>query len=83
MEFLTWLEQTNLSRWVTESPSLFAYPSILFLHTAGLAFLVGPSIAISARILGFPRGFRYGPWRSSTQSCGGGFGSILSLVWCS
>ena len=46
MHFLTWLEQTDLSRWVTESPSLFAYPSILFLHTAGLAFLVGPSIAI-------------------------------------
>ena len=61
MHFLTWLEQTDLSRWVTESPSLFAYPSILFLHTAGLAFLVGPSIAISARILGFPAGLPIWP----------------------
>ena len=61
MHFLTWLEQTGLSRWVSESPSLFAYPSILFLHTAGLAFLVGPSIAISARILGFPTGLPLWP----------------------
>jgi len=33
--------------------SLWAYPTILFLHTAGLAFLVGPSIAIGSRVLGF------------------------------
>jgi hypothetical protein len=55
MQFLTWLEQTGFSIWVRESPSLFAYPMILFLHTAGLAFLVGPSIVIGSRILGFPR----------------------------
>ena len=34
---------------------MFAYPTILFLHTVGLAFLVGPSIAIGARVLGFAR----------------------------
>lgn len=55
MHFLIWLEQTGFSIWVRESPSLFAYPMILFLHTAGLAFLVGPSIVIGSRILGFPR----------------------------
>jgi hypothetical protein len=55
MPFLTWLEGTGFSTWVRESPSLFAYPMILFLHTAGLAFLVGPSIVIGSRILGFPK----------------------------
>ena len=55
MPVLAWLEQTALSTWVRESPSMFAYPTILFLHTVGLAFLVGPSIAIGARVLGFAR----------------------------
>ena len=34
---------------------------ILFLHTAGLAFLVGPSIVIGSRTLGFPRSLPVGP----------------------
>ena len=34
-----------------ESESLWAYPAILFLHTMGLAFLVGTSVAMSLRIL--------------------------------
>lgn len=61
MQFLTWLEQTGFSIWVRESPSLLAYPTILFLHTAGLAFLVGPSTVIGSRVLGFPRSLPLGP----------------------
>jgi hypothetical protein len=61
MPFLTWLEQTGFSVWVRESPSMFAYPMILFLHTAGLAFLVGPSVVIGARILGFPKSLPLAP----------------------
>lgn len=52
MEVLNWIEQTGFSTWVCESSSIFAYPMILFLHTVGLAFLVGPSAAIVARVLG-------------------------------
>jgi hypothetical protein len=52
MQVLKWIEQTGFSTWVRESPSLFAYPTILFFHTVGLAFLVGPSIAMVARVLG-------------------------------
>jgi hypothetical protein len=52
MHFLKWIEDTGFSTWVRESPSLFAYPTILFFHTVGLAFLVGPSIALVARVLG-------------------------------
>jgi hypothetical protein len=61
MPLLSWLEQTDLSTWVRESPSMFAYPTILFLHTVGLAFLVGPSIAIAARVLGLARGLPLSP----------------------
>src|SRR5262249_24927351 len=34
----------------------WAYPTILFLHTIGLGFLVGASMAIDLRILGFANG---------------------------
>jgi len=53
MEFLAWLEQTGFGTWVRESPSVFAYPTILFLHTVGLGFLVGTNVVIDLRLLGF------------------------------
>lgn len=52
MEFLTWCEQLSLSTWVRESGSLWSYPFILFLHTIGLGFLAGLSVAMDARLLG-------------------------------
>jgi hypothetical protein len=51
--FFIVLEQTGLSIWVRESPSMFAFPGILALHTIGMAFLVGLTTAFSLRILGF------------------------------
>jgi hypothetical protein len=53
MEFLTWLENLPFSVWVRESGSLWAYPSILFLHTIGLGILVGINAAIDLRLIGF------------------------------
>jgi hypothetical protein len=53
MHFLEWIEQTGFSTWVRESGTLWSYPTILFLHTVGLGFLVGPSTAICMRICGF------------------------------
>jgi hypothetical protein len=61
MEFLSRVEQTGFSTWVRESPSMFAYPMILFLHTVGLAFLVGPSVALVARILGLAQNLPLAP----------------------
>jgi hypothetical protein len=46
-----WIEQTWLSVWVRESPSLLAFPSILYLHTLGLALLAGISVALDLWIL--------------------------------
>jgi hypothetical protein len=54
--FLGWLEGTPISTWLSESPSLMGLPFMLVLHTIGLAFLVGASVAIDARILGLARG---------------------------
>jgi len=52
MEFLTWLEQSGFGTWVRESTSLWAFPSILTLHTIGLGLLVGTSAVVDLRILG-------------------------------
>ena len=55
MSFLLSLENSAFGTWVRESKSLWAYPSILFLHTVGLGFLVGLNAAIDLRILGVAR----------------------------
>jgi hypothetical protein len=52
MDFLIAMEDSGLGTWVRESPSLWAYPSVLFLHTLGLALLVGFSALIDLRLLG-------------------------------
>jgi hypothetical protein len=49
------IEQTGFATWVRESPSLWAYPTVLFLHTVGLGFLVGINVAIDFRLLGIAR----------------------------
>lgn len=54
-EFFDWIEHTGLSLWIRED-SPWAFPIILILHTIGLAFLVGPNVALDARILGVARG---------------------------
>ena len=55
MDFLLWLETTFLGTWVRESPSLWAYPTVLFCHSVGLAALVGINTAVDLRVLGFAR----------------------------
>jgi hypothetical protein len=47
------VELSGFSKWIREANSIWAYPTVLFLHTVGLAFAVGISIAISLRVLGF------------------------------
>ena len=54
--FFTWIETTALSTVLRESPSLWAFPFVLILHTVGLAFLVGTNVALDVRVLGVARG---------------------------
>jgi hypothetical protein len=53
MELLAALENSGFGTWVRESPSPWAYPGLLFLHTAGLSLLAGLSTIIDLRLLGF------------------------------
>jgi hypothetical protein len=51
MALLASLEQNALSVWVRESPSLLAFPFILFLHTLGLAMLAGLNVGLAFWLL--------------------------------
>ena len=51
MDVLSSLEQSAFSTWLHESPSIWAYPTILTLHTIGMAILVGASFVVHLRIL--------------------------------
>jgi len=50
---MAWLEATALATWTRQSPSLWAYPTILTLHTVGLGIVVGANAVIDFRLLGF------------------------------
>lgn len=52
MEVLASIEQTALGVWVRESPSLLAFPFILWLHTLGLAMLAGVNAGLALWLLG-------------------------------
>ncbi len=59
-DLTAWLEGTALATWVRESPSLWAYPTILTLHTVGLGIVVGASAVVDLRLLGYGRKLRVG-----------------------
>jgi hypothetical protein len=52
MSILDTIEQLSFSTWVSESKSLLAYPSILWLHVMGMGVVVGISTMIGLRLLG-------------------------------
>jgi len=62
MQLLASLENSAFGAWVRESSSLWAYPTILFMHTVGLGFLVGLNVAIDLRILGVANKLPLGPF---------------------
>ena len=55
MGVLVWLESLRLSVWVHESPSVWAQPTVLTLHTMGMGVLVGASWVLDLRLLGINR----------------------------
>lgn len=63
MSFLLWLEQTGVSVWVREAPTLWAFPFVLILHTLGLGVTAGFSVAINIWILKFARRYAIAPMR--------------------
>ncbi|MDQ5841170.1 MAG: hypothetical protein M3537_08530 [Chloroflexota bacterium] len=54
-ELFTWLEESAMSTWVREAPTIWAFATILTLHTFGMGVLVGASAVVSLRLLGVAR----------------------------
>jgi len=52
MEFFAWLQETPFAHWVASDPSLLAYPTVLTLHTVGMAIVVGTCVVMDLRLLG-------------------------------
>ena len=60
---LNWLESLPLSVWVHESPSIWAQPTVMTLHTMGMGVLVGASWVLDLRLLGISRGIPLSAFR--------------------
>ena len=52
-DLLTSIEGLALATWARESTSIWAYPTILTLHTVGLAIVVGVNVVVDLRLLGW------------------------------
>jgi len=68
MEFLAWLEETDVSVWLRESD--WGHPIVLCFHAVGMGLVVGISFMYSARILGYAKGFPLS-----------GFDKLFGLAW--
>jgi hypothetical protein len=51
--FLEFLENLAFSQWVKNAPTIWAFPTILVLHTIGMGIVAGGSSMLSLLILGF------------------------------
>ena len=54
-DLLASLEASAFATWLRESPSVWAYPTVLTLHTLGLGVLVGANWMVDLRVLGAAR----------------------------
>ena len=52
-DFFAMIENTQFSTWLRESNSIWAYPTVLTLHTIGLGLLVGANATLDLRVLGW------------------------------
>ncbi len=63
METLTALHDSALSTWIRESESVWAFPTVLTVHTLGMMLLVGCAWVVDLRLLGVARTVPLGPLR--------------------
>lgn len=78
MDLFTWLEGSALSTWVREAPTIWAFATIITLHTFGMGVLVGASAVVDLRLLGIGRTIPLAPLRSLFPVMWAGF--WLNLV---
>jgi hypothetical protein len=52
-DFLVFLENMKFSQWVKDAPTIWAFPTILIVHTLGMSIVAGVSAMLSLVVLGF------------------------------
>jgi hypothetical protein len=73
MNYIVAIENSGFSAWVRESPSVWAYPFIIFLHAAGLSIVVGLSVVIDLAVLNVAPGLPLAPLEKLYRLIGAGF----------
>jgi hypothetical protein len=63
MEYLTALHDSALSTWLREAETVWAFPTVLTVHTFGMMLLVGCAWVVDLRLLGVGRTIPIGPLR--------------------
>lgn len=63
MEYLTALHDSAFSTWIREAETVWAFPTILTVHTFGMMLLVGCAWVVDLRLLGIGRTIPIGPLR--------------------
>jgi hypothetical protein len=63
MAFLTALHDSAFSTWIRESETVWAFPTVLTVHTFGMMLLVGCAWVVDLRVLGIARSIPIGPLR--------------------
>jgi len=81
------IEETGISTWIRDSPSIFAYWFILSSHAIGMGLLVGASVVIDLRLLGVARDLPLAPLKGLYRVIWIGFwiqivsGSLLLIAY--
>ena len=79
MGFFRSLQDSAFTEWFLGSDSIWTYPTVLTLHTMGMAILVGASLVVNLRILQVARDIPLPPLRPIYRFVWIGFGvSLLS-----
>ena len=63
LEYMTVLHDSALSTWLREAETVWAFPTILTIHTFGMMLLVGCAWLVALRLLGVARTIPIGPLR--------------------
>jgi hypothetical protein len=85
MDLFVWLEGSSLSVWVREAPTIWAFATIITLHTFGMGVLVGACAVLDLRILGVANAIPLGPLRTLYKVMWAGFWLNLvtgTLLFC-
>ena len=76
--FFEWLQRLSVPTWVSESDSIWGFPTVLFLHSVGMGLSAGSAFIIGLRLLGVGRPLPVSSLRVLFKVFWGGF--VLNAV---